>query len=755
MNNNNIVNNDITVILNLYKRPHVLQEQINSIRNQTIKPKHIIIWKNYAINDSTIIDIPKEISQDKSIVIVDCNQNLGVWPRFLMGLLFNTEYVAVFDDDTIPGKMWFQNCITTINIYNGLLGSIGLIFNNTSGYYNDNYQRHGWVRPNIDTIQVDFVGHAWFFRRIWILELYKILPDYDNFLICGEDMGFSWALQQIGINTYVPPHPPNNIEMFGSIPELAWKYGNESIAISKDSNNLNKFLSMFLFYKNKGFKFITNYLTTDILKPNLNDNNILQGNSIDHLSFFLRKIINNQPFSLIRPGDGEYMIVNGISFSTNDKWSYTGSQILQKDLLLSIQSCKLLPLCYVGIPCSDCIKMLPTYSTKNISNIIDLYQLNADRITYANIFCNKNWKIFTDFLINTKIPIYYIGPGKENIHNLHIIDTFHVNELQIETWDIDKDSFTKNLYNWISNYINKSTVSLIFTFSIGPLSKIIIPYLCAKYSNHSFIDIGSSFDSFLKNDNSRGYLHNNYIYNKMICDFTHGHTFNENNIDLSILSSSDQSILPSSDLSILSSSDQSILPSSDLSILPSSDTINNLYNTENFIKQFEGGWSYSPNEMREFLKFLTIRDSYRVLEFGAGKSTSILYDVIHKYCKTIEYDTFEHDPQYKVTYKNVNTIMYDTENIDNVIIPNKLYDIILIDGPHGLLRSKWYYKIRNHLDYNTIMLIDDYNHFPEFETELNKHFNYTVLSLSDEPFRPYGEHSWRIITNITLNYIVI
>jgi hypothetical protein len=24
------------------------------------------------------------------------------------------------------------------------------------------------------------------------------------------------------------------------------------------------------------------------------------------------------------------------------------------------------------------------------------------------------------------------------------------------------------------------------------------------------------------------------------------------------------------------------------------------------------------------------------------------------------------------------------------------------------------------------------------------------LSLSDEPFKPYGEHSWRIITNITL-----
>lgn len=98
----------------------------------------------------------------------------------------------------------------------------------------------------------------------------------------------------------------------------------------------------------------------------------------------------------------------------------------------------------------------------------------------------------------------------------------------------------------------------------------------------------------------------------------------------------------------------------------------------------------------------------------------------------------------------MNTILYDSNQIDQLIIPNKIYDIVLIDGPNGVLRSKWYSKIRNNISYNTIMLIDDYNHYNEFETELNRNYNYTILSLSDEPFRPYGEHSWRIITNITL-----
>jgi hypothetical protein len=168
------------------------------------------------------------------------------------------------------------------------------------------------------------------------------------------------------------------------------------------------------------------------------------------------------------------------------------------------------------------------------------------------------------------------------------------------------------------------------------------------------------------------------------------------------------------------------------------------------INNFKGGWSYTPNEMRDFLPHLTIKDSYNVLEFGSGDSTKILYDIIERYCKNIEYDTFESDGNYMVNYKKVNTIMYDINNIDNIVIPNKKYDIILIDGPNGVLRSKWYLKIRDNIKYDTILLIDDYNHYKEFEDELNRNFNYFILSKSDIPFVPNGEHSWRILTNLTL-----
>ncbi len=152
--------------------------------------------------------------------------------------------------------------------------------------------------------------------------------------------------------------------------------------------------------------------------------------------------------------------------------------------------------------------------------------------------------------------------------------------------------------------------------------------------------------------------------------------------------------------------------------------------------------------MKAFLSFIQEKQSYKILEFGAGSSTKIMYDIIERFCQTIEYDTYETDETYKVIHKNVNTIMYNMDEIDEVITPDKKYDIIIVDGPTGVNRYKWYKKIRNNVKYDTIILIDDYKHYQEFEDALNDNFKYRVLSASDVPFVPYGEHSWRIITDI-------
>ncbi len=236
----------ITCILTLYKRPHTLLEQIAAVRAQTVQPAQIIIWRNGAA------PVPAEVRDDTTLTVIDSSTNFGVWARFAVGLLANTEYICIFDDDTIPGRRWFENCLQTIRVpaTRGLLGTVGLVFDPNSVY--NSLCRLGWPNPNPSTMQVDIVGHSWFFRREWLQHLWTTTPDYDSMLRAGEDIGFSWALQRAGIKTFVPPH--TDPETFGSDPMRAMRYGTESVGISLDGSP--HIVNAFKYYREKGFRLI-------------------------------------------------------------------------------------------------------------------------------------------------------------------------------------------------------------------------------------------------------------------------------------------------------------------------------------------------------------------------------------------------------------------------------------------------------------------------------------------------------------------
>jgi hypothetical protein len=241
---------EITCILTGYKRPQHLSEQIESLRKQTIKPKEIIIW----LNDPNF-KLPEDI--DPEIHVVRSTKNFGVWARFACALLANTKYICIFDDDTIPGPRWLENCYETMKHFDGLLGTVGVVFKN-NGLYDIAY-RVGWSDPVNGVSKVDIVGHSWFFKREWLQYLWSLQPnyDFDEQLVCGEDIGFSCALQKVGIETFVPPHPQGHEEFFGSIPSKAWNYGTENVGVSMQHGIYDKFSRALNYYvKEHGFKLI-------------------------------------------------------------------------------------------------------------------------------------------------------------------------------------------------------------------------------------------------------------------------------------------------------------------------------------------------------------------------------------------------------------------------------------------------------------------------------------------------------------------
>jgi hypothetical protein len=239
----------VTVILNGYKRGHVLKSQYESIKSQTLRPKEIMLWQNKGEDFDT--DVTKKMTH------VDSNKNFGVWARFAFALNAQTEYICIFDDDTIPGKRWLENCYNTIQKYDGLLGTIGVRFLSENSY--QPIERVGWANPNEGVEVVDIVGHSWFFKREWLSTFWRELPNLESSTLVGEDMHFSYTLQKyLNKKTYVPPHPENNMDFWGSVPETAWEIGQDSSAISMNHNHLLEMNKAYVNYINKGFKILKN-----------------------------------------------------------------------------------------------------------------------------------------------------------------------------------------------------------------------------------------------------------------------------------------------------------------------------------------------------------------------------------------------------------------------------------------------------------------------------------------------------------------
>lgn len=226
--------NDISVILNVYKRPETLEKQIEAIKKQSIgiKSENIHVWYNH------VEGVNQKLPNDKNIRTYQCNYNTKFFGRFTIPLLCKTKYIAIFDDDIIPNTKWLENCLNNIKKRNGILGGSGVITNGKTYIPNE---KVGWNGlHNSECVDVDLVGHAWFFDKdsskfMWLEEP----PSWEN----GEDMFLSYIAQKHGIPTYVPPHPDSNKELWSNNRDLAstnnrdWGMDNNAHSLSV-SNHL-------------------------------------------------------------------------------------------------------------------------------------------------------------------------------------------------------------------------------------------------------------------------------------------------------------------------------------------------------------------------------------------------------------------------------------------------------------------------------------------------------------------------------------
>ncbi len=212
----------IDVVLNCYHRPQEVKFQRWWIEQQSIPVRDFWVWHNDGGPD-----FPQQRLLESNNALNDKNHKF--YGRFSYGLLSDAKYLAYFDDDTMPGLYWLQNCLAQMRKRRGLYVAVGVKLHERGKYAP--HDRCGWVSGDQqDNVDADLGGHAWFFERDWLRYFWFEKPSTFE---TGEDMHLSFAVQtHLSIPTVTPPHPKESIGLWGSVlgNELGQDIGSSSFA---------------------------------------------------------------------------------------------------------------------------------------------------------------------------------------------------------------------------------------------------------------------------------------------------------------------------------------------------------------------------------------------------------------------------------------------------------------------------------------------------------------------------------------------
>ena len=236
------INLDIDVVLTCYKRPQILAQQLEAIKNQTLAPRRIFLYQD-GIDGYYKIELNDKILSEFDACKIS-STNGGVWKRFEFAEeIAKSPYVCLFDDDTIPGNRWFENCHMNMIQNRGVYGTNAILVKNFKDY-RDGRLWAGWTTANNKTCAVDFVGHSWFIEREYLSWMIA-KPWRKKYKTVGEDMTISAAAAEHGFGTYAPQHPLQILSLWGSLPKFGSKYGATDVAISSNPSSPNKMREAF------------------------------------------------------------------------------------------------------------------------------------------------------------------------------------------------------------------------------------------------------------------------------------------------------------------------------------------------------------------------------------------------------------------------------------------------------------------------------------------------------------------------------
>lgn len=167
----------VDVVLTRFRR-NTLKWQFRGIESQTLRPASVTVFQN----TNYLKPMPRRYARRGHQSVLN-SANTFHFGRFAFALNLQSDYIAVLDDDIIPGKSCLASFVSQAQEFDAIIGANGRIADR-------NPQRAKLHQPpdvgiRAEPVVVDFVGHMWVFRREVLFEMFGVRPFT---MLTGEDM---------------------------------------------------------------------------------------------------------------------------------------------------------------------------------------------------------------------------------------------------------------------------------------------------------------------------------------------------------------------------------------------------------------------------------------------------------------------------------------------------------------------------------------------------------------------------------------
>jgi glycosyltransferase involved in cell wall biosynthesis len=233
------------------------------------------------------------------------------------------------------------------------------------------------------------------------------------------------------------------------------------------------------------------------------------------IHFFFERLKENNPFSIVRYGDGEMMIIEGKPIDLSNKHHGEHKFDLEDKRYLKLQQEMVESIQYkdanyfVGLPCPCCVNK---DSVKKMLNVAAQPDYN---LTWANIFVNSNHEYFKSYFLNSirdknVVVICHKNADTKELHkHVNVINEFRIG---VNAWLNDYDKISE-----ILEYSKSVSTNTVFLFMAGTFTKLAIYKIHNIRKDLFLLDIGSSLDKTMGLGVTRNYLKDNSENSKKIC----------------------------------------------------------------------------------------------------------------------------------------------------------------------------------------------------------------------------------------------